>query len=238
MEHLSLNGHNMIIITGASKGIGKYLFDKFSEQGKEVIGTFNSTNVAGSSSNSMYKVDITDYKQITDFFLKIKDRLNDIVLINSAGASYNSFAHKANLEAWKKIIDINLTGTFNMIHHVLQIMREQNYGRIINFSSVVAQTGVPGTSAYAASKAGLWGMTKAIAVENGSKGITINTLNLGYFNTGMINEIPLEIKEVLKAKIPIGNQFGDPENIFDAINFIIKTSYLTGASIDINGGII
>jgi len=228
----------MIIITGASKGIGKFLFDKFSEQGKEVIGTFNSTKVAGNSANSMYQVDITNYLQVNDFFLKINDRLNEIILINSAGANYSAFAHKADIDIWKKIVDINLVGTFNMIHHVLQSMRVQNYGRIINFSSVVAQMGVPGTSAYAASKAGLWGMSKAIAIENASKEITINTLNLGYFNTGMINEIPLEIKETIKAKIPVGNQFGDPENIFEAINFIIKTPYLTGASIDINGGII
>lgn len=228
----------MIIITGASKGIGKFLFDKFSEQGKEVIGTFNSTNVAGSSSNSMYHVDITDYMQITDFFLKIKDRLNEIVLINSAGANYNCFAHKANIDTWKKIIDINLIGTFNMIHHVLQVMREQNYGRIINFSSVIAQRGIPGTSAYAASKAGLWGLAKAIAVENGSKGITINTLNLGYFNIGMINEVTSEMKEVLKTQIPVNNQFGEPNEIFEAVNYIIKSSYLTGSTIDINGGLI
>ena len=228
----------MIIITGASKGIGKYLFDKFSEHGKEVIGTYNSTRISGSTPNSMYQVDISDYKQVTDFILKIKDRLNEIILINSAGTNYNSFAHKADLNAWKRIIDVNLVGTFNMIHYVLPVMREQNYGRIINLSSVVAQIGVQGTSAYAASKAGLWGMSKAIAAENSSKGITINTLNLGYFNTGMINEIPIELKEAIKAKIPIGNQFGDPENIFEAINFIIKTPYLTGASIDINGGII
>ena len=124
-----------------------------------------------------------------------------------------------------------------MIHHGLKVMRDQNYGRIINFSSIVAQIGVPGTSAYAASKASLWGLTKAIAIENGSKGITANTLNLGYFNIGMIDEISSDMKEIIKSKIPAGNEFGDPEDIFAAINFIIKASYLTGTSIDINGGI-
>ena len=228
----------MIIITGASKGIGKFLFEKFSDQGKEVIGTFNSTKIERSTSDSMYQLDITDYQQVSDFFLKIKDRLHEIVLINSAGANYSGFAHKANIDAWKKIIEINLVGTFHMIHHVLNSMREQKYGRIINFSSVVAQMSIPGTSAYAASKAGLWGLTKAIAAESASKGITINTLNLGYFNIGMITEVNMEMQEILKSKIPVGNQFGDPDNIFEAINFIINASYLTGASIDINGGII
>ena len=226
----------MIIITGASKGIGKFLFDKYDEQGKDVIGTYNSTIVKGRKRDSMYQVDITDLNQVNGFFLEIKDRLSDVVLINCAGANYSSFAHKANIDSWKTVIDINLIGTFNMIHHVLKFMRAQNYGRIINLSSVVAQLGIPGTSAYAASKSSLWGLTKAIAVENGSKGITANTLNLGYFNIGMINEVSSEMKEVIKSKIPVGHQFGDPEDIFSAINFIIETSYLTGTSIDLNGG--
>lgn len=228
----------MIIITGASKGIGKFLFDKFSEQGKEVIGTFNSTIVVVSNPNSMYQVDITDYTQVRNFFLIIKDRLQEIILINAAGANYSAFAHKSNIDTWKKIVDVNLIGTFHMIHQVLQVMREQNYGRIINFSSVVAQMSIPGTSAYAASKSGLWGLSKAIAAESASKGITINTLNLGYFNIGMINDVTPEMKEALKSKIPVGHQFGNPDNIFEAINFIIKAPYLTGSSIDINGGII
>ena len=228
----------MIIITGASKGLGKFLFEKFSDQGKEVIGTFNSTKVEENKPNSMYQVDITDYKQVSDFFLKIKDRLHEVILINSAGANYSGFAHKADIEAWKKTVEINLFGTFHMIHHALNIMRAENYGRIVNFSSVVAQMSIPGTSAYAASKSALWGLTKAIAAETGSKGITINTLNLGYFNIGMITEVTQEMQEVLKSKIPVGHQFGDPENIFEAINFIIKAPYLTGASIDLNGGII
>ena len=129
-------------------------------------------------------------------------------------------------------------GTFYIIHYCLRFMREQNYGRIINLSSVVAQMGIPGTSAYAASKSGLLGLTKSIAAESASKGITINTINLGYFNIGMINEVTQEMQEVIKKRIPINHQFGDPEIIFEAVNFIIKTSYLTGASLDINGGII
>ena len=228
----------MIIITGASKGIGKFLFEKFSAQGAEVIGTYNSTHVEGKSTNSMYQVDITSDEQVGDFFLSIKDRLNEVILINSAGANYNKFAHKANIAVWRKVLEINLLGTFHMIHHALNFMREQQYGRIINFGSVVAQMSIPGTSAYAASKAGLWGLTKAIAAECASKGITINTLNLGYYNIGMINEVTPELQDVLKSKIPVGNNFGDPENIYQAINFITNAPYLTGASIDINGGII
>ncbi len=227
----------MIIITGASRGIGRFLFEEFSLQGENVVGTYNSTSYAGAEPSCMYKVDISDSAEVEGFLLKIKDNMQQIILINSAGANYSGFAHKADIESWRKIVDVNLVGTFNVIHHVLKFMRDQNYGRIINFSSVVAQIGIPGTSAYAASKAGLWGLSKAIAAENASKGITINTLNLGYFNIGMINQVSNEMQEGIKAKIPVGHEFGNPSNIYQAIRFIINSDYLTGASIDINGGL-
>jgi acetoacetyl-CoA reductase/3-oxoacyl-[acyl-carrier protein] reductase len=129
-----------------------------------------------------------------------------------------------------------LIGTFNVIRAVLPLMREERYGRIINFSSVVAQMGIPGTSAYAASKAGLSGLTKSIAVENAKRGITINNLNLGYFDIGMISEVSNEFQKLIKDKIPTGN-FGNPINIFKAINFIIETDYINGTSIDLNAGL-
>jgi acetoacetyl-CoA reductase/3-oxoacyl-[acyl-carrier protein] reductase len=115
-------------------------------------------------------------------------------------------------------------------------MREQGYGRIINFSSVVAQKGIPGTSAYAASKAALWGLTKSIAVENASKGITINNLNLGYFDIGMIKDVPDEMLSIIKKSIP-QQKLGEPENILKAVEFLINADYMTGSSIDLNGGL-
>jgi NAD(P)-dependent dehydrogenase (short-subunit alcohol dehydrogenase family) len=123
-----------------------------------------------------------------------------------------------------------------MIRAILPFMREQNYGRIINFSSVLAQKGVAGTSAYAASKAALWGMSKSIAAENAGKNITINCLNLGYFNLGMIEQVPEELQNELKKSIPTGD-FGDPENIYKAVRFLIESNYVNGSSIDINGGL-
>jgi acetoacetyl-CoA reductase/3-oxoacyl-[acyl-carrier protein] reductase len=123
-----------------------------------------------------------------------------------------------------------------MINALLPKMREQNFGRIINFASIVAQSGIPGTSAYAASKAGLWGMTKAIAVENATKGITINNLNLGYFDIGMIQDVPVEMQEVIKSKIP-GKQFGNPDDIFKVVKYLSAAAYITGTSVDVNGGL-
>jgi NAD(P)-dependent dehydrogenase (short-subunit alcohol dehydrogenase family) len=116
-------------------------------------------------------------------------------------------------------------------------MREQQFGRIINLSSIVAKTGVIGTSAYAASKAGLNGMIKSIALENAQRSITINNINLGYFKVGMINTVPKEMQEKIKSKIAC-NEFGDPEHLLKTIQYIRETSYLTGAYIDLNGGLV
>ena len=115
-------------------------------------------------------------------------------------------------------------------------MREQEYGRIINLSSVVAQKGAMGTSAYAASKAGLWGLTKTIAIENANKNILINNINLGYMEIGMTTKIPYELQEQIKESILL-KRFGPISDIIHAIDFLISAQYVTGTSIDINGGL-
>lgn len=226
----------MILITSASRGIGKFLFEKFKKENIEVIGFYNKTIPNGDLSN-MFKVDITSEDEVLGFFKENQHLLKEIILINTAGISYNSFGHKADLESWKTVFDVNLIGTFNLIRLLLTKMRDDNYGRIINFSSVVAQKGVPGTSAYAASKAALWGMSKAIAVENGNKNITINNINLGYFNIGMIEQVPTDYLESLIKTIP-AKRLGTADEILSAVKFIIDTSYLNGSSIDLNGGLL
>ena len=226
----------MIIITSVSRGIGKYLFDNFKAMGKDIIGFYNNTIPEGDVSN-MFKIDITKEEQILNFFTENKAILNNIVLLNTAGISYNAFGHKADLTRWKDVFDVNLIGTFNLIRLSLPQMREDNYGRIINFSSVVAQKGIPGTSAYASSKAALWGMAKALAVENGNKNVTINNINLGYFDIGMIEQVPRDYLENLIQSIP-AKRLGTPEEILSAVNFIIETAYLNGSSLDLNGGLV
>jgi len=225
----------MKIITGASRGIGKYLLEKYVNSGEMVCGTFLSTKPLPDFARYYSQVDVSKYSEVVSWItsLIITDKIE---VINCAAINYNSYTHKADPNNWERTIEINLIGTFNVIRSILPQMRKSNYGRIINFSSVVAQTGIPGTSAYAASKAGLWGLTKAVAAENASKGITINNLNLGYFQIGMGEEISPEMKNKLIEKIP-GNEFGDPESIYNAVNFLIENSYINGASLDINGGL-
>ena len=226
----------MIIITGASRGIGKYLFQKYFETNETVIGTYNSTLPEDNTKEYFYKVNIANIHEVLKWIEKIKKKMSHLTLINCAGNNYNSFAHKADLNKWRNVINVNLIGTFNVICSVLPFMRNEEFGRIINFSSIVAQVGIPGTSAYAASKSGLWGLTKSLAIENAKKGITINNLNLGYFDIGMITEVPEKYQELIKQKIPTGN-FGAPENIFNAVEFLRKTDYINGTSIDINAGL-
>lgn len=209
----------MKIIIGASGGIGSKLMAHYTEK-EPVIGTFLKNGV---ESEYMWELDITNYIDVEDFVDSIDMYDGKVCLINCAGINYDSMAHKANMYDWEKVIDVNLIGAFNVVSSFIPYMREKGYGRIINMGSIVAQSGIAGTSAYAASKAGLWGMTRAIAVENKDKNITINTLNLGYINAGMGLAFDGE---------------GDVQNIINAIDFLVDSPFVTGGSIDINGGLI
>ncbi|MDZ7821462.1 MAG: SDR family NAD(P)-dependent oxidoreductase [Candidatus Marinimicrobia bacterium] len=225
----------MILITGASRGIGKYLLEKYLDLGEVVFGTYNTTKPDSSYFKQYKSVQIENLDTVQNWINSIQGK-EKLVLINCAGINYNCLSHKVDMAKWKRVIDINLVGTFNVINTILPLMRKEEYGRIINLSSVVAQVGIPGTSAYAASKAALWGMTRSIAKENANKGITINNLNLGYFNLGIIDEVPAKHQAKIKESIP-NNKFGEPIEIFNTIQNLIITPYITGTSIDINGGL-
>lgn len=227
----------MYLITGASRGIGKLLFDNFSKRGEICHGTYFSS--PDTKHNNLSKVDVRSFEDASKWITKVvEESKNDrLVLINCAGITYNAFGHKSDLEQWKNVIEVNLIGSFNMIRAVLPYMREVNFGRIINLSSVVAQKGVPGTSAYAASKSGLWGMSNALSVENAGKNITINSINLGYFDIGMIDQVPTDNLKSLIDTIPI-KRLGEPANIINTVDYIVDNTDLCGASIDVNGGLV
>jgi acetoacetyl-CoA reductase/3-oxoacyl-[acyl-carrier protein] reductase len=225
----------MIIITGASRGIGKYLFDSYIDK-ESVIGTYNNSKPIEKLDNFV-KLDVCNFKEINDFIEINLENLKDITLINCAGISYNSFTHKSDPEKWKKVIETNLFGTYNFIRSVLPIMRTQKYGRIINFSSVVASKPTPGVSSYSASKSALWGLSKSVAVENAALNVTINNINLGYSELGMIETVPEEYKKNIIAQIPAG-KLCEPKDILNTVQFLRETQYITGSSIDLSGGLI
>lgn len=233
----NLVGDSMIFITGASRGIGRLLFNHFSEKGEDCRGTY--LNTAASADERLSRVDVRDADAVASWIdagvLAAKPK--ELVLVNCAGITYNAFGHKADARMWRNVIEVNLIGSFNAARAILPHMRAGGQGRIINFSSVVGQKGVPGTSAYAASKSGLWGMTKALAVENASKNITVNGINLGYFDIGIIEEIPPENMPAIVKSIPVG-RLGAPGNIVRTVEFILANGDVCGASLDVNGGFV
>ncbi len=226
----------MIVITGASKGIGNYLFEKYLSQNKAVVGTYLNS-LPKNLNQYYYKLDVTDFNDTNNFIQRKVDILDNIILINCAGINYNSFLHKSDPIKWEQVFKTNVFGTYNMIRSILPLMREQKFGRIINFSSVVAVKPTPGVSAYAASKSALWGLTRSLAVENAGLNITINNINMGYSNLGMINEVPANYLNSIISEIP-AKKLCDSNDIFNTVDYMINTSYLTGSSINLSGGLV
>lgn len=227
-----------ILITGASKGIGLFLLKKMQQEGHQVCGTYSHTIPADDLLPLFTQVDVTKTEQVQQWVYKTVGEEDEVVLINCAAVNYNSIARRADADDWMKLIDVNLGGTFRAINAVLPGMYKKGFGRIINFSSVVAQRAVAGTSAYAASKAALWGMTKTIALENGTKGITINNINLGYINAGMtLVDVTDELRNDIEKQVPL-KRLGTLEEVYNTVMYLIDTAYVNGTSIDLNGGLI
>jgi NAD(P)-dependent dehydrogenase (short-subunit alcohol dehydrogenase family) len=225
----------MILITGASGGVGKYLYEYYTGLGEQVAGTYHQ---AGNYHNQpgYHQLDLTNYEQVVTFVQQHAQQWQNITLINCAGITYNTFAHKAQADLWHRVIDVNIKGTFNIIREVLPFMRTQKFGRIINFSSVVALKPTPGVSAYAATKAALWGLAKSVATENASLNVTINNINLGYSELGMINSVPEQYMQNILAQIPLG-RLCPGQDIISTVEYLRHTPYITGTSVDLNGGL-
>jgi len=225
-----------ILIAGASGGIGKFLANELSKQGFAVYGTYNTHPPKMNLTYQMDKVDVTKESEVEKWINDVADALDEICFIYCVGLNYNCIIHKAETDKWLEVINTNLIGAQFALKHILPLMREKKYGRIILFSSVVPQIGVPGTSAYSASKAGLWGLSKTVAIENATYGITINTVNLGYFDIGMIKDVPTELLNNIINSIPM-EKLGDPINILKTVEYLIATDYITGSQINLNGGL-
>ncbi len=224
-----------VLIAGASGGIGKYLAEHLSQE-HEVIGTYNSRKPDQECSYAMHKVDITCEEDVATWVNSNCTEADDLAMIYCIGINYNCMMHKSDSYKWREVMDSNLIGVHHLLRYLLPIMRAKKYGRIVLLSSVVPQIGVPGTSAYAASKSALWGLSKAVAMENARYGITINTINMGYFDIGMIQDVPSDILQGIISNIPMGH-LGNPKDILEAVRSIITIDYLTGSQINLNGGL-
>lgn len=234
------------LITGGTQGIGKAIAKAFDKQNIQVILNYHSNDEEAKKAlaeispiGKIYKADITDEEQVNQMFKWVKETFGRLdILVNNAGIFKDAVSWKMDKEAWDSVLATNLTGSFLCTKYALSIMREQGFGRIINVSSVVGQTGVFGASNYAASKAGLIGFTKAVAKEVALKGITVNCVALGYINAGMNLRLAEDIREKIRESIPM-KRFGTVEEVADTVVFLASegAGYITGEVININGGL-
>lgn len=242
-----MNG-KIVIITGASGGLGRVLSLEFGRAGATVVAHYHANRgsalsvveevEAGGGTAVALQADITDSTQVNAMTQQVLDRFGRIdVLVNNAGISRDGISWKLAEEQWSEVLDVNLNGAFLCTRAVLPAMRAQQWGRIVSISSVVGQAGMPGTASYAASKAGLIGMTKTIAREVARKGITVNCLSLGYFSVGLIMTLSAEVREAVVAQIPMG-RLGEPGEVAHAVRFLCdeRAAYITGQVLNINGG--
>lgn len=231
----------VVLITGASGGMGKMIAEGLKAQGVKLALHANNNPVQIEESENVkhFRGDLTEEQNCEDLIRFVKEEFGRIdVLINNAGISKSSVSWKTSKDDWHDTLAINLDAPFFLSKYVIPHMRENEFGRIINISSVVAQTGFVGTAAYAASKAGLIGLTKTISKEVASFGITANALALGYFNIGMIADVPDDIRAEIIGQIPVG-KLGDPKTVVETIRWLISdgSEYVTGQTINLNGGL-
>ena len=233
-----------IILTGATGGIGNSILDKLVSGGANVLASGTNDEKLNLIKEKyqnvkVNKFDISMHDKIENFIEKCNEILgNKIdVLINNAGIARDNLSIRMKDEEWNKVIDINLTSTFLLSKNTIKKMLKNKKGKIINITSVVGHTGNIGQANYAASKAGLIGMSKSLALEYGKKNITVNCVSPGFITSDMTNKISEEHKETLKSRISL-NKFGDPKDVANTIAFLCSdlSDYITGETIHVNGG--
>ncbi|MEX1003507.1 MAG: SDR family oxidoreductase [Crocinitomicaceae bacterium] len=229
-----------LLIMGSSGGLGTALTEHFSRKNYQLALHYYDHKPKVIPPNAKtYKADIRNEEEIQSMVNDIQKDFGGVdIVLHNAGISNSEISWKTKAENWSDTLAINLTAPFLVTKYLLPAMREKQFGRIIFMSSVVAQTGFVGASAYAASKAGLIGLTKSLAKEVANKNITANAIALGYFNTGMIHDVPPEMQEELIRQIPVSS-LGDPKQLAALIDYLIseEAAYLTGQTINLNGGL-
>ncbi|MDY5859257.1 MAG: 3-oxoacyl-[acyl-carrier-protein] reductase [Porphyromonas sp.] len=236
------------IITGASRGIGKAVARKYAEQGASVALTARNINdevlafvaelEALGVKAKAYTSDASIFAPAHDLVAEVHQEFGRIdILVNNAGITQDALMMRMTEEQWDNVININLKGAFNLIHAVTPIMMKQRSGNIINMSSVVGVSGNAGQANYAASKAGMIGLTMSIAKEMGSRGIRANTIAPGFIITDMTHALSEDVRKQWEAQIPL-RRGGMPEDVADVAVFLASdmASYVTGQTINVCGG--
>lgn len=235
----------VIVVTGASRGIGRALALAFAQEGGTVACIATTEGGANSTAEQIggmargYACDVSDALSVEEIFNRIQGELGTPhVLVNNAGVTRDTLLIRMKDDDWDRVIDVNLKGTFLCIRAVTRSMMKARHGRIVNLSSVIGLTGAAGQSNYAASKAGILGLTKSVAKELGSRGITCNAVAPGFIETDMTEELSAEMKESVIKTAPAG-RLGTTEDIVGAVLFLASdaASYITGQTITVDGGL-
>ena len=232
-----------ILITGASGGIGKELVKKFVSLGGNVLGSGTKIEKLDLLKKQypnikVKKFDMAEDSKIKDFIDSVTLELGGLdILINNAGINMDNLSLRMKDEEWKKVININLTSTFLLSKHAIKQMLKNKFGRIVNITSVVGHTGNSGQSNYSASKSGIIGMSKSLAIEYAKKNITVNCVSPGFIASDMTMNIAEKVKLYLTSRIPMG-KLGTGEDVSNCVAFLssLEASYITGETIHVNGG--
>ncbi len=238
----------MILITGANGGIGQYVARHLLSHGeRNVVLHYRSANDKVlhllkefdlDPTVHAVQADLLDEVAVTRIAGELKERFGGVDrLVNVAGSSSNGMSWKLPTAEFVRILNDNLVTAFICCRAFMPGMRENGFGRIINFSSIVGSTGMPGAAHYAAAKAGLGGLTKSLALELASKGITVNAVALGYFNAGLIDTVPPDLREDIKGRIPM-RRFGEEQDVGALVTYLLgrDAGFLTGQVLHVNGG--
>lgn len=239
---------DVVLITGSNGGVGSRLAKYLLDSGTRNLachyrsGRENVAEILRQSGlepdRHLFQAELTDEAQVRTLRLQIEERLGPVgALLNIAGASTNAMSWKLSLAAFMDIVNSNLVSAFLCSREFIPSMRARSWGRIINFSSILGFTGVAGASHYCAAKAGLVGLTKALALELASRNITVNAIALGYFGFGLIRDVPAELQAQMKARIPVG-RFGEASDVGATVKLLLadESAFLTGQVVHLNGG--
>ena len=231
------------VVTGGTRGIGEAISIVLKSKGYRVAANYGGNDEAAQKFQAengipVYKWDVGEYDDCADGLKNVEKDLGPIeIVVNNAGITRDGMLHKLTPEKWNDVIRVDLNSMFNMTHPVINGMRERNWGRIINISSINGQKGQMGQTNYSAAKAGVIGFTKALSQETARKGITVNAIAPGYINTEMVASVPEKVLESIIAQIPVG-RLGTAEEMAKCVAFLASddAAFITGATITANGG--
>ena len=233
-----------VIITGATGGIGDAITKSFVDNNAKVLATGTNKDKLNQLSNTYNNIltlrfDISKHEEIEKFLDDASNMLggNPDILVNNAGITRDNLSLRMSEKEWKDVLNLNLTSTFLICKYSLKKMLKNKYGKIVNITSVVGHTGNVGQANYAASKSGIIGFTKSLALEYAKKNININCISPGFIETNMTAKIDPKFKELIISKIP-SNRLGTPKDVANVVMFLSSdlANYITGETIHVNGG--